>query len=214
MANVTAEDIRRTIEIVNQAIIDYEVADAKRKKQTSLKRAFVATCRLLKQILASNFFDEYEKLIDALEPGFARSLGDLVRDHPALAILHDPDQFDRFLEFERDLLLKANFDPDYTAHLIQSVKDSYEELFREDFTPSNFRGCVNAYKEMICNRKDSSGGDAARALIFLGGLALIAVDTAAIAAAPIPAALSAAMGGAFVSQIAGGVTHEWSHPNA
>jgi hypothetical protein len=200
---VTAEDIRSTIEIVNKAMVDYEATDSNKQKEAVLKQAFVATCRLLKKILASNFFDEYEKLIAGLEPGYARTLGDLARDHPALAILHDPDQFNNFLENERELLLNAKFDTDYAAYLIQSVRHSYEELFREDFTPPNFRGTVNAFKEVICNAKIKSKGDGSRILIFLGGLALISVDTAAAIVAPIPAALSGAIGGAFVSQVAG-----------
>lgn len=201
---VTAEDIRSTIDIVNKAMVDYEAAaDSRGQQAAALKRAFAATCRLLKKVLASNFFDEYEKLIAGLEPGHVRTLGDLARDHPALAILHDPDQFNNFLENERDLLLNAKFDSDYAAYLVQSVRHSYEELFREDFTPSNFRGTVNAFKEIICNAKVKTKGDGGRILIFLGGLALIAVDTAAAVAAPIPAALSAAIGGAFVAQVAG-----------
>jgi hypothetical protein len=153
------------------------------------------------KILASNFFEEYAKLIDALEPGYSSSLADLVVGHPALAILHDKRQFQDFLEFERDLLHKAKFDPDVAGHIIQSVNQSYEELFKVDFTVASFRDCVTSYKEMICKEGDKTPNDANNALSFLSGLALISVVAAAgvllAPAPPVGVAVSVALSGAL-----------------
>jgi hypothetical protein len=213
MPNIITDDIGRTIDLVNQAIVDYECAGSQKERETSLRRAFVATCQFLKRLLASNFFEEYAKLIEGLAPGYSSSLADLVVGHPALAILHDKDQFHKFLEFERDLLHKAKFDPDFVGHIIQSVKQSFEELFKVDFTPATFRECVMAYKEVICKEGDKTPNDANNAVSFLSGLALISVDTAAgalLAPAPpvavtVSVALSGAIGSSFASRAIGAV---------
>ena len=213
MQHVTIDDIRRTIDIVNEAIVNCESAIGPNQKQAALKRAFVATCRFLRKLLASDFFDDYAKLIQGLEPGFAHTLGDLAADHPALAILHEPEKFEEFLTFERELLMKAGFAPDLSADIVQAVRQAYEELFREDFTVGGFCASITSYKDLVCDEGEKTPRQARDLFDLLGGFGLVAVDAGTLAVAgpaaplavPIMVALSGAVGGAFASRAIGAV---------
>jgi hypothetical protein len=192
-----------------------------------LLEAAVMGCRTLRQLSGdpqvSSIIEEFADV--RIIKGFLEKASEEYRRREAQKaeefrrIIEDPEQFDNFLNLEREVLIKAGVSADVADRLIDSSRESVKEVQERAKPPAEIIETIRLLRDRACllsddlirRAKEEQRWEGIREgikkiMLGLGGLGLIGLNASSFAAShgmtTVGSVVSSALGGAIIGSAA------------